>query len=360
MTVTGSDTQKVRKGEELNSSNLVNYLRNNIEGLPEGQPEITQFTAGHSNLTYCLKIGSWEAVLRRPPLGPIAPKAHDMEREHFIIGELNPIYPPAPKPILYCGDSTIIGAPFLLMERKKGIVLDTHFPGYVQPEKEAEIGKQISELMIEKLVQLHQIDYTDTKMPAISRPDGFMERQVNGWITRYERAKTDDVKGVDDLQKWLLNNIPISPQPSIIHYDYKLNNAMFSPDFREMIGLFDWEMTTVGNPLADLGVAMSYWVKADDPEGLVMAFGKPPITIKKGFITRTEAIELYARKSGKDVSNMHFYMTFAYFKLAVICQQIYYRYKKGQTNDHRFKQFNITVNALLQHAISSSEQQSLQ
>ena len=354
MTIKSSDTQSVRKGEELDSNNLLNYLQENLEGLPNDEIEITQFTAGFSNLTYCLKIGSWEAVLRRPPMGPVAPKAHDMEREHLIISELHPLYPIAPKPYLYCDDSSIIGAPFLLMERKRGVVIDTHFPGYIDPEKEAEIGKRISEMMIDKLAELHQLNYKQTKLAEISRSDGFMERQVNGWIGRYERAKTDDVKGVTELQKWLTDYIPISPETAIIHYDFKLNNAMFSPGLDEMIGLFDWEMTTVGDPLADLGVAMSYWIKAGDPEQLVTAFGKPPITIKKGFLTREEAIQLYAKKSGKDVSNMHFYLTFAYFKLAVICQQIYYRYRKGQTNDSRFKHFNVSVNALIQHAIATS------
>lgn len=356
LTIKSSETQKVREGEELNSKNLLKYLQENIEGLPNEMIEINQFSAGHSNLTYCLKIGSWEAVLRRPPLGPVAPKAHDMEREHLILSELNPLYPLAPKPYKYCGDPSIIGAPFILMERKRGIVLDTHFPGHIEPEAEEKIGKFVSETMIEQLVALHRIDYKQTKLAKISRPDGFLERQVHGWIGRYERAKTDEVKGVAKLQKWLTENIPTSLEPTIIHYDYKLNNAMFSPLLDEMVGLFDWEMTTVGDPLADLGVSMSYWIKADDSEQLISAFGQPSITVKKGFLTRDQCIELYAKKSGRDVSNIHFYMTFAYFKLAVICQQIYYRFNKGQTNDSRFRHFNVTVNALIQHAILTSSQ----
>lgn len=354
MTMKSSETQRVRKGEELDSKKLLNYLQENIEELPGDDIEISQFLAGHSNLTYCLRVGSWEAVLRRPPLGPVAPKAHDMGREFLILSELNPLLPLAPKPYLYCEDLSVIGAPFLLMERKRGIVLDTHFPGHIEPEAEAGIGKFVSETMIEQLVALHEIDYKKTKLSEIGRPNGFLERQVNGWIARYERAKTDEVQGVTELQRWLAEHIPISPNPTIIHYDYKLNNAMFSQNLDEMIGLFDWEMTAIGDPLADLGVAMSYWIKANDPEQLVMAFGRAPITVKKGFLTREQCIELYAKKSGRDVSNIHFYMTFAYFKLAVICQQIYYRYKKGQTNDSRFRHFNVTVNALIQHALLTS------
>src|SRR5699024_4518247 len=150
----------------------------------------------------------------------------------------------------------------------------------------------------------------------------------------------EELAGVNELTEWLQVNIPVSPTPSIIHYDYKFNNAMFSEDFNEMVGLFDWEMTTVGDPLADLGGALAYWLEKDDPEQLQKGFGKPSVTVKEGFYTRRDFLEDYARKSGRDVSSIHFYLTFAYFKLAVIAQQIYYRYYKGQTNDERFANLN--------------------
>jgi aminoglycoside phosphotransferase (APT) family kinase protein len=345
-----ADTIQVRKGEELNIPLLEKFLRENIAGIPEEKLTIEQFGAGKSNLTYCLQIGDWEAVLRRPPLGPVAPKAHDMQREFRILNELNPIFSLAPQPILFSNDHSIIGSTFFLMERKKGVVLDTEFPNNIQPT--AEIGKRLSEIMVEQLVKLHEIDYIQTKLTEISRPEGFMERQVHGWISRYERAKTDEVVGVERLQKWLVKNIPSSQTPTVIHYDYKLNNAMFSEDLSKMVGLFDWEMTTVGDPLADLGSAMSYWTQADDPELLKTGLGEPPVTVFDGFLTRKEFIELYAKKSGREVSNMNFYLTFAYFKLAVIGQQIYYRHKKGQTSDQRFAKFDQFVKSLIQHAIN--------
>ncbi|MDQ0197859.1 phosphotransferase family protein [Neobacillus ginsengisoli] len=343
------DTIPVRKGEELNLAILEKFLRENVENLPGSPLEILQFSAGASNLTYQLRIGDWEAVLRRPPLGPVAPKAHDMRREFKILSELHPIFNAAPKPLFFSDLHEVVGSSFFIMERKNGLVLDTSFPEGIKVTRE--LCHQISEIMVEKLVELHSIDYKKTGLTGLSKPDGFMERQVHGWIGRYERAKTDEIEVVASLQKWLVKHIPKHHEATIIHYDYKLNNSMFSEKFTEMVGLFDWEMTTVGDPLADLGVAMSYWNQADDSELLRKGLGKDPVTaIHDGFLTRHQFIELYAKKSGRDVTNLNFYLTFAYFKLAVICQQIYYRFKKGQTQDSRFANFNNFVKSLIQHA----------
>ncbi|PPA69291.1 phosphotransferase family protein [Jeotgalibacillus proteolyticus] len=350
--MTGKDTMPVKSGEGLNEGVLEAFIRQHIEGIPEGRLEIEQFWAGHSNLTYQLKIDDWEAVLRRPPLGPVAPKAHDMKREHRILSEISPLFSQAPKPLLFSEDESIVGSPFFLMERKHGIVLDTSFPEGIEATEE--LCSKLSHLMVDRLVELHSIDYKKTGLTEISSPAGFMERQVHGWIGRYERAKTDEIKEAEALKKWLSTNLPKSQPPVIIHYDYKLNNAMFSEDLTAMVGLFDWEMSTVGDPLADLGAAMSYWMQEDDPALLKNGLGKPSLTIQKGFLTRRAFIESYAKKSGRDVSDIGFYLTFAYFKLAVICQQIYYRYKKGQTNDARFSHFDQFVKSLIVHAASIS------
>ncbi|MGG3561137.1 phosphotransferase family protein [Neobacillus rhizosphaerae] len=343
------DTIPVRTGEELNLIVLEKFLRETIDTLPAGPLEILQFSAGHSNLTYQLKMGEWEAVLRRPPLGPVAPKAHDMEREYKILSELNPIFPVAPKPILFSENLEIVGSPFFLMERKNGTVIDTSFPEGTQVTKE--LCRHLSEVMVEKLVELHAIDYKQTGLSLISKPQGFMERQVHGWISRYERAKTDEIASVETLKKWLIDHIPKEHESTIIHYDYKFNNAMFNEQFTDMVGLFDWEMTTVGDPLADLGVAMGYWNQSDDSNLIIKGLGREPVTaVYDGFLTRNQFIELYAKKSGRDISNFNFYLTFAYFKLAVIGQQIYYRFKKGQTTDMRFANFNHFVKNLILHA----------
>lgn len=347
------ETIPVRKGEELNLTILESFLRESIENLPGEPLEVLQFSAGASNLTYHLKIGKWEAVLRRPPLGPVAPKAHDMEREFIILSEIHPIFSVAPKPLVFSSQPEIVGSPFFIMERKNGLVLDTSFPDGIKITNE--LCRQLSEVMVDKLVELHSIDYKQTGLAEISKPEGFMERQVYGWIGRYDRAKTDDIQAVDNLKDWLVQNIPKYSENAIIHYDYKFNNAMFNHDLTEMVGLFDWEMTTVGDPLADLGVAMSYWNQADDSELLRRGLGKDPVTsIHEGFLTKEQFIELYAKKSGRDISNFHFYLTFAYFKLAVICQQIYYRFKKGQTEDLRFANFNHFVKSLIEYASKAS------
>lgn len=350
------DTIPVRKGEELDLKKIEQVIRENIDGLSDDPLHVEQFSVGRSNLTYQLNIGNWEAVLRRPPHGPVAPKAHDMEREYRILKEIQPYFPQAPKPYLFVGES-LIGKPFFLMERKHGVVLDTKFPSEVEITEE--LCWDISNEMVQKLTDLHSIDYTKTKLVEMTKPEGFMERQVHGWIKRYERSKTDDIAGVELLLKWMVNHIPeVEQQPSIIHYDYKLNNAMFdSNDLTKMIGLFDWEMTTVGDPLADLGAAMSYWTEPDDSELLQKGMGDQPVTIMPGFMTRTEFIEAYAKKSGRDLSNMNFYLTFAYFKLAVICQQIFFRWKNGQTNDERFKDLNKFVDNLIQYALYISGKQ---
>lgn len=341
------DTIPVRKGEELDVKRLQVFLQEHIKEIPNEPLEILQFSAGHSNLTYQIKIGEWEAVLRRPPLGPVAPKAHDMEREYKILSEINPLFSPAPKPILFSDDQSVVGSPFFIMERKHGVVIDSAFPEGIKATPE--VCRSLSELMVDNLVKLHSIDYTKTGLTQISKPEGFIERQVHGWISRYNRAKTDDVKEADTVMKWLAENIPTQKYATVIHYDFKFNNAMFSHDLKQMVGLFDWEMTTVGDPLADLGVALSYWTQNEDPDLLKTGLGSGSVTFMDGFISRNEFIELYGQKSGRDIGDMNFYMTFAYFKLAVIVQQIYYRYKMGQTNDKRFSQFNHYAKSLLTH-----------
>ncbi|WP_059105897.1 phosphotransferase family protein [Shouchella shacheensis] len=338
------DTIPIREGEELDKNRLLAFLKKERTHLPDGELEVTQFSGGHSNLTYQLRIGEWEAVLRRPPLGPVAPKAHDMGREYQFLKAVHPLFDVAPEPLLYSDDKEVVGAPFWVMERKRGHVIDTHFPDGIQVTES--LCHQLSQTMVDQLVKLHSIDYTQTALTEMTKPEGFMERQVHGWISRYARAKTDEIKEAEPLMKWLVDHLPKEGEASIIHYDYKMNNAMFNDDLSQMVGLFDWEMATVGDPLADLGVTLSYWIQADDREMLKTGLGKTPVTTQPGFFSREEFIQQYSQKSGRDVSNIHYYVTFAYFKLAVIIQQIYYRYRKGQTTDARFAHFDRMVHAL--------------
>ncbi len=342
-----SETIKVREGEGFDAGSVESVLREKIDGLPDGELEVEQFPSGASNLTYLLRIGDWEGVLRRPPLGPIPPKAHDMGRESGILSKLNAAYPLAPKPYFFTDDESVIGAPFYVMEKRTGVVLDDSFPQGVEPDEE--LCRGVSRTLVDTLVELHAVDPERAGLGELGRPEGFLERQTKGWISRYDKAKTDEIEEVGPLTDWLANNVPDSPPPTVIHNDYKLNNLVLNPDdLTEVRAVLDWEMTTVGDPLFDLAVSLSYWVEPGDPDDLKAVM--PTVTSTPGFMTRREIIDRYAEESGRDLSEMHWYVVFGYFKLAGILQQIFARWKNGQTSDERFATFGDRVRTLILHA----------
>ena len=342
-----SETIKVREGEGFDPEAVEGVLREKIDGLPEGKLEVEQFPSGASNLTYLLRIGEWEGVLRRPPLGPIPPKAHDMGRESGILTKLNAAFPLAPKPYFFTDDEGIIGAPFYVMERRTGVVLDDSFPEGVEPDEG--LCRGISRTVVDTLVELHAVDPDGAGLGDLGRPEGFLVRQTEGWIGRYDKAKTDEIDEVGPLTDWLAANVPESPSPTVIHNDYKLNNLVLNPDdLTDVRAVLDWEMTTVGDPLFDLAVSLSYWTEPGDPDDLKAVM--PTVTSTPGFMTRRELIDLYAEESGRDLSEMHWYVVFGYFKLAGILQQIFARWKIGQTQDERFATFGDRVRTLILHA----------
>ncbi len=342
-----SETIKVREGEGFDAGSVESVLREKIDGLPDGELEVEQFPSGASNLTYLLRIGDWEGVLRRPPLGPIPPKAHDMGRESGILSKLNAAYPLAPKPYFFTDDESVIGAPFYVMEKRTGVVLDDSFPEGARPDEE--LCRGVSRTLVDTLVKLHAVDPEEAGLGELGRPEGFLERQTKGWISRYDKAKTDEIEEVGPLTDWLANNVPDSPPPTVIHNDYKLNNLVLNPDdLTEARAVLDWEMTTVGDPLFDLAVSLSYWVEPGDPDDLKAVM--PTVTSTPGFMTRREIIDRYAEQSGRDLSEMHWYVVFGYFKLAGILQQIFARWKNGQTSDERFATFGDRVRTLILHA----------
>jgi aminoglycoside phosphotransferase (APT) family kinase protein len=348
----GGETIAVREGEQLDIARVEAYLRAHIAGLGDGTLQVEQFPSGASNLTYLLRNGEWEAVLRRPPLGPVAPKAHDMERESGLLRLISPVFPLAPRPYVFCGDLAVIGAPFYVMERKHGVVVDRAFPAEVTPTEE--LCRRLSETVVDALVRIHGLDWRAAGLEAYGHPDGFLARQVNGWIERYRRAQTDDIPEAEPLMRWFVDRVPESPAPTLIHNDFKLNNMLLDRQtLTHVNGVLDWEMATVGDPLFDLAVTLSYWVTADDPA--LFRAGLPSVTHLPGFISRDQFKEKYAARSGRDLSSMTFYETFAYFKLAVIIQQIYVRWKRGQTQDARFASFNERVRLLILYATWRAE-----
>jgi aminoglycoside phosphotransferase (APT) family kinase protein len=347
-----AETIRVREGEDFDRDAAERYMREHIEGLPEGKLEVWQFPSGASNLTYLVKIGDWEGVLRRPPLGPVPPKAHDMERESRLLMKIHEAFTLAPKPYFFTDDESIIGAQFYVMERRKGVIVDDEFPEGVEPTEE--LCRGMSRMVADTLVELHAVDWREAGLEDLGRPEGFLQRQVKGWIGRYDEAKTEEIEEVGPLTDWLTKDIPESPDPTIVHNDYKLNNLVLNPDdLTEVRAVLDWEMTTIGDPLFDLAVSLSYWVEPDDPQELKEVL--PTVTDTPGFITRKEFIDYYAEKSGRDLSRMHWYMVFGYFKLAVILQQIYARWDRGQTKDERFANFNERVRNLILHANALAE-----
>lgn len=350
-------TSPVRTGEELDLKQIETYLNQNIEGL-SGELTIEQFPSGNSNRTYLIRKGDSEFVLRCPPFGAENIKAgHDMYREHRILSKLHDVYTPAPKPFAYCEDKSVIGAPFYLMERKKGVILRQQLPE--QLDISSTTMRKLSESLIDNLVRIHDIDWVAADLADMGKPEGFLERQVDGWAQRYENVQTDEIPDAGPVIAWFRENIPQSSQATLIHNDYKFDNVVLDPtDLGRVIGVLDWEMSTIGDPLLDLGVALGYWITQDDPELLRLARTQP--TNLDGTPRRAEIAEIYAKKTGRDVSNIVYYYAFALFKLAVITQQIYYRYAKGYTQDSRFSIMQIGTEIFVRHSALAIEKANIE
>jgi len=336
------DTASVRPGEELNQQALIDYLKDKLEGVD--RLTIEQFPGGHSNLTYLLKTPQREYVLRRGPLGPVAPKAHDMAREYKVLKAVHPFFQPAPEVFHLCEDTSILGAIFFIMERRHGIVVRDCIP----PELAAfpDYQKLVSRGFVDCLVQLHSVDIEKHGLVSLGKPEGFLERQVRGWFDRWNRAKTEEIPLMDRIIQWLTDRMPESPRPTLVHNDFKLDNLMLNlSDPSRVEAVLDWEMSTVGDPLVDLGVILTYWAQPSDPGGTKMT-----ITGQPGWYTPAELIREYAEKTGRDVSLINYYEVFALFKLSVVIQQIYVRFHRGQTQDERFRHFDKRVHNLIEQA----------
>ena len=339
-----SETIVTRAGEEIAVEALRDFLRGQWDKPPSlSDLAIEQFPNGHSNLTYLLRTGGREYVLRRPPLGPVAPKAHDMVREYHVLRAVHPHFPPAPEVFVVCEDPAVLGAPFFVMERRRGVVLREEIPPLIASVPEH--PQMISQAFLDALVKLHAIDVSTSELRALGKPEGYVERQVRGWAERWERARTEDVTEMDQVIRWLGGRIPTALRPALIHNDYKLDNVMLaSDDPGRVAAVLDWEMATLGDPLSDLGLTLCYWVWATAPE--VRVAGIPALTSNPGWYTRDRLVERYAQLTGRDVTHIGYYEVLGVFKLAVIIQQIYCRFHRGQTHDERFRNFGARAKAL--------------
>jgi aminoglycoside phosphotransferase (APT) family kinase protein len=348
--VHGKDTAPIRPGEELDVARLCAYLDGKLDGA-SGGIRVEQFPGGHSNLTYLVEAGGVEYVLRRAPLGPVAPKAHDMAREYRILSAISPHFRPAPKPFLLCEDPEVIGAVFFIMERRRGVVLRTEI---LAPwAGNTGLPALISQAFLDCLVEMHSVDIVRHGLDSLGKPLGFIERQVRGWTERWYRSKTEEIPEMDRVIAFLTSNLPPDGPPTIVHNDFKLDNLMLDPANPARVeAVLDWEMATVGDPLVDLGLTLCYW---DPPDREVREGPVPCLTQGPGWLTKQQLAEEYARRTGRDMSALAYHEILGIFKLAVIVQQIYYRWWKGQTKDERFARFHLRVKSLVEAAAARLE-----
>jgi len=335
--MSSDNTIDVRKEEALHLDNLKLFLHgNNLINDLKSDIETRRFSGGFSNLTYLLKVENKEYVLRRPPFGAVK-RGHDMSREYKVLSNLYKEFIKIPKVFAFTDDESVLGAPFYVMEKANGIIID------YKEAKKRNINpsdfKTISNTWLDTFIELHNVDYKAAGLEDLGKPDGYVERQITNWAKQYEKAKTDDIAKSELVIKWLQTNQPKESYSSLIHNDFKYDNVMFKDNsWAEINTILDWEMCTLGDPLMDLGTSLSYWVTEDDMD--VLKKGLPSPTVFKGNPNRLDIVELYSKKSGRPINNLVFYYVYGLFKLSVIVQQIYYRYHNGYTTDKRFEHLN--------------------
>ena len=337
------EADEVREEERLDAERLRPFLAVALPGA-EGPIAVRQFRKGHSNLTYLVSIGGREAVLRRAPFGAKVKTAHDMGREWKLLSALQGVYGRAPRPLAFCDDQAVLGAPFYLMERVQGVILrgDGSGSGLVLGP---ELMRATSTALIDNLADLHAVDLERSGLGAMGKPDGYVERQVEGWTERYFAARTDEVPQIEAAAAWAAGHLPAESGAALIHNDYKYDNVVLDPaDPSRVVAVLDWEMATIGDPLMDLGTTLGYWIDPGDSALLkARAFGP---THLPGGLSRREVVARYAERTGRPTGDLLFHYVFALFKMAVIIQQIYQRYVDGHTHDPRFASLGQVVGVL--------------
>ncbi len=339
--------QSCRESDKLPIENLVAYLTVYMPEFMQNKfLHITQFSGGASNLTYRLSNNQDSLILRRPPSGTKAKSAHDMVREHEVLSKVGKFYPLSPKPVLLCEDESIIGEKFFIMQEIKGLGIDKQLPIEMDEQQQSEL----CENFVDGLVALHEIDIEQSELASLGKPTGYVERQLEGWQARYQKAKTDDVSSSEPIYQWLKSNLPMdSGYQALVHNDYKFDNFILDKKQPEkIIGVLDWEMTTLGDPLLDLGCSLAYWVEAGDPESMHAIRMMP--THLSGMMSRAQIFNCYCKRRHINDVELTPYYVFGLFRLAVIAQQIYYRFYHGQTDNPKFKHFGQLVNILIGYA----------
>jgi aminoglycoside phosphotransferase (APT) family kinase protein len=335
---------RVQDPSEIDLKKLIPYLQERIEGLDE-KAELFKFPSGHSNLTYMIKCGDLELVLKRPPPGNKAKSAHDMGREYHVLSKLYGKFEYSPQPFIYCEDETLVGFKFCVVERINGVIIRGQYPADSDITIDT-IRGQFSGL-INALAKLHSLDVDAVGLGDFGRPIGYRSRQLSGWVKRLHGAQTDKMPNFLPTVEWLERSMPDESELSaIVHNDFKLDNLVWQKDdITKLLSVLDWEMSTVGDPLLDLACTISFWVQENDPAEFRHMRAMP--SAHAGMFTRSQALELYSRQTGRKIVRPDFYLCFGYFRRAVIEQQKYYRYRTGQTQDARFADLDVSVRVLL-------------
>ncbi|MGA7281191.1 MAG: phosphotransferase family protein [Acidimicrobiia bacterium] len=341
------DLIAVRADEAFDTEKLSLWMAG-IEGLDRGIPRVRQFAGGKANLTYLLTFtdGS-ELVLRRPPLGPVAAGSHDMAREYRVLSRLWRSFPKAPRALAHCEDENVIGGQFLLMERRRGVVVRDRVPEAFGGGEDTSANRKLSEVVIDTLAEFHAVDPAECGLDDLGHPDGFLERQVAGWAVRWERAKDEDYPVADEVAKWLAASIPSNGGVTLLHNDWRLDNmAVDASDPGTCTAVYDWDMATRGDPLADVGTLMASWYDPGEERSVL----SPMPVDAPGWATRKEALERYGAESGMAMDEIGWYLVFGTWKLGVVLQQIYIRWLRGQTEDERFRPLGEGARALFRVA----------
>lgn len=332
----------VREGEELDIAAVDAWLKPRIEGL-DGQPEVTQYAGGASNWTYRLAYPTHDLILRRPPAGTKAASAHDMGREYRVQARLAPVFPYVPKMHAHCTDPEVIGDAFYVMDRLKGIIPRANMPRELALDQDT--TRKLCLSVIDKLVALHQVDVDAAGLRDLGKGGGYVQRQIEGWTERFEKSRTWNVPRFRHVTRWLARNMPDDVATCVIHNDFRFDNCVLDADDpTKVIGILDWEMATLGDPLMDLGNTLAYWIQADD-DRIARATRRQP-THLPGMLTRSEVVDYYRQQTGRSIDNWAFYEVYGLFRLGVIAQQIYYRYHFGQTRNPAFKNLWVLINYL--------------
>ena len=345
-----AELQDPRPGEGVDVPRLAAFLKGKLDGADEPL-RLRQFGGGMANLTYLLSFGGRrEYVYRRPPMGSYAPSAHDMSREYRVLSRLHSVFPYAPQVFLFVDDESVMGAPFLIMERKRGTTVRRRMPDNFARLTDA--PRHLSRTLIDVLVEFHAVDYAAIGLERLGRPEGFLERQVAGWTRRWRAAMTSDNRDADALCDWLRENLPASPKATLAHNDYKLDNTIFAADDpSRMVAVLDWDMCTLGDPLLDLATVLAYWTAPGDPPHLRQL---TPMPTGFDFLTRRELIERYESKSGRDMAHIRFYLALAFFRWSVFLQQMHFNFVQGRTRDERYRRLNLQADLLVKTALAAA------